>query len=434
MVHFSTDLDPAGLPATLRLMTGIVDWRTWQRRIESLRLGSNANPYWQHYLHERHGLELAFGDVRRYRMTTGRCPWPPRTPEEYRLYSFLATAVRVYPRLSERAQARFAGALRSALEKEFGLGPLAFEMKVAAHLMSRGFDVNFHDLESGGGYDFLASRDGFEAEVECKHVSADIGRQIHRRKLHDLGGALFQTKDRDGCPANSGRLLRVMLPGRLSGNKEQQQALIERIAAVVSGEAESIDDPVCAVSAEPFALQDSLFSAERGNNVTMKDIERYLSGAHGIENAHVLMNWRPGQGAVIVLVQSRKPDRVLDEMFKRLKTDAKRQFSEKLPALLCVHIADLTQQQLRELAELDRTGTGTGLQRAASILLQIRPHLHSIAVMADGDVEITRQAYNGAMSTCVQEVGPSYVFTNPEHPMAAVSPLEKVFRGRTEAA
>jgi hypothetical protein len=74
------------------------------------------------------------------------------------------------------------------------------------------------------------------------------------------------------------------------------------------------------------------------------------------------------------------------------------------------------------------------LQRAASILLQIRPHLHGIAVMADGDVEITRQAYNGAMSTCVQEVGPSYVFTNPEHPMAAVSPLEQVFRGRAEAA
>jgi hypothetical protein len=236
------------------------------------------------------------------------------------------------------------------------------------------------------------------------------------------------------CPEGDGLLLRVTLPGRLTGNMEQQRALVERMGAVMSGEAEFIDDAVCAVAAERFALHDSPFSASRGDKLTMPDIEQYLRAAHGIENAHTVLNWRPGRAAVLVNVQSQKPDRVLDELFKHLKADTKRQFSGKLPGLLCVHLADLTQQQLRDLADLDQSGTVTGLQRMASTLLQKRPHLHSIAVTADGEVQITRQRHNGRITTSVQEQGPSYVFVNPEHPMADAQPLGELFHINTKAA
>ena len=54
--------------------------------------------------------------------------------------------------------------------------------------------------------------------------------------------------------------------------------------------------------------------------------------------------------------------------------------------------------------------------------------------MADGEVQITEQLNNGCKTTSVQEMGPSYVFTNPDHPMAAVAPFDRMFRGRAEAA
>jgi len=104
------------------------------------------------------------------------------------LYCFVANIARVHEKLGDGGKSRLLGAVRSGLEKEAGLGPLDFEMKIAAHLMSRGFDVDFHDLENGGGYDFLASSDGRETEVECKYISGDTGRKIHSRKLFDLGG------------------------------------------------------------------------------------------------------------------------------------------------------------------------------------------------------------------------------------------------------
>jgi len=426
-ITFSTELDPTELPTMVRQMASIVGWKTWERRINGLKSELSANPLWEAFVLERHGLELAFGDVHRHLRATGRCPWPPRTAEEYRLYSFLAVAVQLYPRLASNGQARLAGAIRSSLEKDFGLGPLAFEMKVAAHLMSRGFEVEFHDLESGGGYDFLAKSESTKLEVECKHISADIGRQIHRRKLYELGGVLFpviaQAVDRGG----EGRLVQVTLPGRLTSSKEQQQALMERIRAVLSGAVSEVDDSVCAVSSSTFSLAASPFSRGRGHRLTMADVTDYLKQAFNIENANVLLNWRPGHAAVIVFFRSTKPDKVLDTVFKRLKADARQQFSGNLPAFLCVHLADLTHEQLLDLANAERAGTVTGIQRAVSIILQIRPHVHSIGVMADGEVRITQERSANRVHTSVQEVGPSYVFRNPAHPLAKEPSLDRVF-------
>ena len=66
------------------------------------------------------------------------------------------------------------------------LGTGVSEMATAAHLMRRHCDVEFHDLETGGGFDFLANRAGATLEVECKMVSGDLGRQIHRKRVLEL--------------------------------------------------------------------------------------------------------------------------------------------------------------------------------------------------------------------------------------------------------
>ncbi|WP_151610871.1 hypothetical protein [Sinorhizobium alkalisoli] len=408
-------------------MAEIVGWSTWQRRIELLRAELAGNPLWEQFLRERHGLELAFGDVRQHLRATGRYRWPPKTAEEYRLYSFLAGAVGIYAYLSAHAQRRFAGALRTALDKEFGLGPLAFEVKVAVHLVSRGFDVEFHDLESGGGFDFLAASGTTRIEVECKHLSADVGRQIHRRKLYALSGVLQAPMERALREVSQGQLVRVTLPGRLSGNKDEQQALADRIGAIVRGKADIIDDQVCIATVQPFALETSPFTLKRGHSLVMEDVQHYLREAFGIDGANVVSHWHPGRAAIIVSIESRERDRVLHQIFRHLKADAKKQFSGELPAFLCVHLADVTEAQLLELADAERTGTVTGLQRVVSALLQRRPHLYGVAIMTDGHVRQSRQRGRGGVTTSVREVGPSYVFHNPNHALASDQVLGQVF-------
>jgi hypothetical protein len=53
---------------------------------------------------------------------------------------------------------------------------------------------------------------------------------------------------------------------------------------------------------------------------------------------------------MILSMQSSKKDNVVDGIYRQLKDSAERQFSSRRPALLCVHLREVTGSQLRELA------------------------------------------------------------------------------------
>ena len=190
-MHFVPDAVPAEIPALMARLVGITGWKPWGHRLAWLQEQIRVNLTMSHFIVERFGLELACDQVRRHYKQSGRYPWPPPTAEQVRFYSFLAMIVRCYHRLSPAGKMRMKGMLVDALKSDYGLAPLAFEMKVVAHLMTRGFDVVFHDMEEGGGFDYLATNEGVEIEVECKFVSGDIGRQIHLKKMHQLSTILL---------------------------------------------------------------------------------------------------------------------------------------------------------------------------------------------------------------------------------------------------
>src|SRR5690606_35556660 len=188
-----------------------------------------ANPFLDEYIAQRYSMELAMEQLRR-RLQRGQKIQLPTTCIDTVLFSFVAMTARVYARLSEQGQKRLAGMLRSALDTEAGLAPLEHEMTIAAHLMGRGFDVTFSDIETGSGFDFLAEKDGATLEIECKSVSGDLGRKIHLRRLYELGGRVRQLMDLALNRRSGGQLARIVLPGRLNGTDKQLAAIHERLA------------------------------------------------------------------------------------------------------------------------------------------------------------------------------------------------------------
>lgn len=423
----SIDVDPTELPTIFRQVTKMAGPDTWRRRVEALESERDSKPLWRHFLRERYGLEMAFGSVHRHLRSSGRISWPPKSIEEFRFLSFAAGITRVHATLSPRGQKKLVGALCSSLEKGFGLGPLAFEMKTAAHLLARGYNLEFHDLEGEGGHDFTATRGQQKIEVECKHISGDVGRKIPLRELYELGSILHPALELATRNVDGGLLTTVVLPDRLTGNTEHQKKLLSRISAVLFGKADTVDDDLCSVVSQPFSLDGSPFSGAGRSDISTDRIQSYLSEKFSIENANVLVNCHPNRAAIVVWVSSKKDDTVLRSIYGKLKEDAKRQFSGTLPACLCVHLAAVTDNGLLRLAEADQSGVGTGLQRMVNLLLDKRPHLHTVAVMTDGELQVSRNVGpNGEVQNSIREVGPSYVFKNVNHADAR-APLDSVF-------
>lgn len=410
-IHIETDRSDIEFPTIISNLTSIVGWSVWSDWVRTLKSLARANPLWPEFIRKRHIIELAFADVMQYYRTRGKYPWP-RTPGEQQFYSFALLLTEVFRRVGPRAQSRLRGMLRTGLEKECGLGPLAYEMKMAAHLMSRGFGVCFHDLENGGGFDFLASSASSNIEIECKYISADLGRKLHRRRVYDLGGYLYPLMKRYVEQTQIGMLVRVTLADRLSSAVEQQTRIKDCVSSVLLDGAKTCGDDECFATAEPFDIERSPFSVRstgRHPDLVYDEARSYF----GIERDHALLHWKPNVAAAVVSLKSAKPDRVLLEMLKGLKSDTKAQFSGTLPAFLFLHLDDLSDEQLLELHNAEVGGERTGAGLAMMKLLRDRPNLSGVVLMAEGRAVVTSQGVKDRKAASVQESGKCFIFNNP---------------------
>ena len=200
-MNFKTEMMHTEVPNVLHEFVEIAGPRILEKRLawleEEVRRKTGMEKFWM----ERCALELGLLSVVQQYAATGQVAVRGLNTQEQRFLSFAAMVVRCHERLSNPAKKRLKGMLRDAAKQDTGLGPVAYEMKIAAHLMSRGFDVQFRDLEGEKGCDFLATKDDAMAEVECKYMSGDIGRKIHRETVVPIRGQDRQDDAGVHCPA-----------------------------------------------------------------------------------------------------------------------------------------------------------------------------------------------------------------------------------------
>ena len=315
--------------------------------------------------------------------------------------------VRCHQRLTPEGKKRLAGMLRSATRGDFGLGPVAYELKVASHLMSRDYDVVFHDLEGGRGYDLLAAKDGVKLEVECTHMSGDAGRKIHRKELYRFGDqAATWMRDHLGN-LTTGLFVQLTIPGRLKSVDDYQKSLCALLGrALLTGDTDAQQDGN-RVHVREFDVGSVAGPWTATDDFGRAAMEARLLSHFDLVNKNALVYFRPRKSVVVLLIVSDQKDEVLNGMHAELRKKTKDQFTGNRPGILCCHLADLTQEQLLSLGE----GEGSGLDYLATDLILRRPHLFSVTYTAAGSTR------HGA-SESVREKGPAYTVVNPNHPNA----------------
>jgi len=329
----------------------------------------------------------------------------------------------VYDGLADVGKKRLAGMLQGGLKDQIGLTPLQDEMETAAHLMQRGFDVTFSDLETGGGFDFLAKRGDIESEVECKMVSGDLGRQIHRRRLLDLCKHAYPVMQEDLDKTGGGRLVRIVLKSRLHGQTKLLQEICSRVASALLKRTSLKELTPCAVHLETFDPSESPFFNPPGEGLERERVREFVKERFGISNSYMFVLFRPSHGAIIVVVESLQKGAVLKGLLRQLKTAATGQFTKTRAGILCVQLYDLTPEQMLELGRSDSTDPqkASALQIATSEFFDSpkRNHIHTLTYRSHGQVTVTRTAKDGQITTVSQEQGHTYTFKNRNHPMVS---------------
>ena len=418
-MHFEPEAVPGEIVPLFRRFVTITTWKPWKARLAALEQQVTSNPLLREYFAERYSLELEIGRIHRILRRDGKIGLPA-TYQESGVLSFVATAARVHQRLSPQGQRRLKGMLRSGLDAEHGLASFQHEMGIATHLMAQGFDVTFSDIETGGGFDMLAEREGTEIEVECKTVSGDLGRKIHQRRLYQVGGHVYPLMVEALDRRSGGQFARILLTGRLQGTDQQLSGIRERLARVLQNDISDPGPEPCAIEHRTFSLSGSPFETTDPRSLEREASRQYVEQKVGLPIRHAMMLFKPSHGAIVIAVESLQEDAVVPGLVRQLKKSVKRQFTGARPAVICVKFSDITERELLEIGEQDRSGQPSALQLATNQLLNRDDwrHVHSLAYFAPGHLAMSRTVEGQSVTRSAQERGQAYVFTNTRHDLA----------------
>ena len=414
-MHFKTEMMDTEVPKVLHDFVRIAGLRIWEKRLAWLEEQVGQETGMRRFWIERCGLELGLLTVARQYADTGGIAGGELSAEEQRFLSFAAMMVRCHERLSNPARKRLKGMLRDAARQDTGLGSIAYEMKIAAHLMSKGFEVEFRDLEGKTGCDFLVTKDDARAEIECKFMSGDIGRKIHRKRLYQLGDRVSKTMQDYVNKLRTGVFIRLVIPDRLHGKEEYQTMLAELLSRAIFGGRQLEDSHGNRVTVQEFDIEVVTGEWETTSGFDREGFRETLLRHFGVLNKCSLAYFRPKQSAIVVVVESKRNDKVLDAMQRQLLKAAKSQFSGDLPAMLCCHLVDVTEEQLLSLG--NHGGEGTGLDQMTEDLIMRRPHLYSVSYSAPGRVHSDLKGNGGESEESYREKGPARTRFNGKHPL-----------------
>jgi hypothetical protein len=400
----------------------------WKQRVAKLRQWTGQNFLSSLILH-KYSLELTFDTLQKHRKNTGRHKLNASnlTEEEYVLYAFIAFTVRVYRQLSDKGRSRLKGMLTDGLQSDNGLASLQHEMLVAAQLMYRRFDVAFSDIEGSGGFDFLATRNKVEIEVECKVGGADKGRKIRVDELAILHKYL-ETIINDLRLKSVSKIIRVIVASRLGVN----QPFLESIRDSVQ---ECIRDGLSGKQTDEYKVEVSDFDYQSSEIYHRAEInpdyyssertDRFIREISNGRSPYATIDGSP-TAAVVLTVESEKEDTVLQSIINDIKDSAKAQFSKTRPGAFFFKLPHLSTDDLEELIRKDKLvdpSEPAGLATMIKDLLSREDlrHIYAVAFLSGSLIERERKLLGFRQSHI-----PTRIFYSFSHP-ASTDPEYQIF-------
>ena len=317
----------------------------WWRRAEQLLKEANRSPYRAKIVEDAHWLEMELSHQLVFLRERGMLDSQDMGFRSRAALLFAATVVEVHRRLSRAGQVSLIGRLRDGLNS--GFAGLYLEMDTAHGLLADGFEVAFPDFEGEAQYDLQFSRGTVCGEVECKSLSADAGRKIHRRDFYRFIDALapdtFQNK------SIQHPVLIIVLNDRLATDDARQRELCEAATRAFARPGDIVTNALGSIRCEamPVPLFERLSASPADGYAACRE-------AYG-DNCHVAGAFIE-EGGCIVVMRSLRVDDHSKPQIQAIK-DAAAQLSSAHPGIVAIQYedivtSDLTRPHVRRRAAL----------------------------------------------------------------------------------
>jgi len=399
-----TEIGTADIPDVYRRFATLVGARHWKHRVAQIKAEIRSNRFLADYLLAENEIAFALersGDfIERYGQLLGG------VAATHPLYAAIGFAAQVLSMMdlasrveAERLKKRVVGALKNPNH----MRGLRLELTVATHFARRGYRLEWPEMIGNGTFDLLVpdiGRDGLE--VECKSVSSDKGRSIHRREAlafhHLLEGGLRSIRKNLGV----GLAIVLTVPHGLPTRYDKRQALAKRVVQQIAiGHSARFDD-----GSDIRITEFNLARLGDIRNEGRPEVARETIDSVTATRNRECMVTGTARGALVFVLQSMVEDDLLDETFRTLGDAARRQLTGKRAGLLIAGFDGIDGDQLVSVAGQDndpqQPPTALAIEVSKFLSSDNRDHVVGVGFLsrgalqpvADGIVESGGTAYN----------------------------------------
>lgn len=334
-----------------RRLASAIGAEHWQGAVARQEQAIRSNHFLGDYLRSEYAIAYQLDSLRRLAARFGTLPHAAcNDPSIFPSLAFAAQVLGVLERCTVKQARAFVKRVRTAFSSSENMHGLRLELQAATHFARRGQRVAWHRVNNGGSFDLLIEDLGPSGlEVECKSISENKGRRIHRRDALEFWGELW--RDMAGVAQNlrSGLAVVLTVPYRLPIDIGERAALArEVVARIVAGSGATLGGgaEVRIESFDPAKI-------DAAKDKSHKELRKAIDAATGTANREAAVYGTPAGGMLAFVMQSAVEDDVLDQVFATLDDSAARQFTRQRGALFWVALQGIDADQLLSLHEQD---------------------------------------------------------------------------------
>jgi len=387
----------------------VIEERYWLRRITSIKENIRGQPFLTDYLADENAIALALARCSNLVARYGRIPMHETESRDlYPAISLAAQVLSIMDHTSSVEAKKLVQRIRGAFKNPDDMRAIQLEIMAATHFVIRGHAIIWPEMEGAGTFDLLVKDLGTNGlEVECKSVSEDKGRKIHRREaleFHQLVKPKLQTLSRN---LQTGISVVLTVPGRLPTSFRQKQELAKHVIDSVLTAQSMVSEDGSDIRVSEFDIATlGVIETESGLTISREAIDQITATKN-----RELMILGNKNGAIIFVLQSRQDDTLLQCVFDTVSESAKNQVSKNRPALFLVGLHGMEAESLLSIANQDNDPkqTPTALRVAVSDFLakQNRDHVVGVGFLSGG-------ALKPEPHGVVKSGGAAYIFPKRE--------------------
>ena len=345
------ELHTGEIPDVFARFKDVIDERYWLKRVASIKNDIRVQPFLrEHLLNEN---VIAFVLARCSDLVTRYGRIPTHEIENRELYPAISLAVQVLSIMEHSSTVEAKKLIKricGAFQRPDSMRAILLEMLAATHFVLRGHQIIWPEMEGVETFDLLVKDIGTNGlEVECKSVSEDKGRKIHRRDALEFYQLVKQQLQTFGSILQTGIAVVLTVPGRLPTSFQQRKDLAKHVIGSVLAAQGIVLEDGSDIRVSEFDIA-ALKSSETEDMPTIsREVIDQITATRNRESM-ILGN---KEGAIVFVLQSRQDDTMLEYIFDTVSESAKKQASKNRPAIFLVGLHGIEAESLLNLAKQD---------------------------------------------------------------------------------